>query len=595
MKPYKAAAPEATVERIRNILERHGIEVEEKRRGDASGLFFSVHLRLSSGKLARMDISTNGKGRSMAYALASAYGELMERLQSLVIFVLRDCIPQELSGLKYYYTPDEKVLEGDEFREALRRYVSVSLDRAMSCYSEQREVGVPFFRVNDGERVFLPMRIISHSCGSNGMCAGNTPQEAILQGLCEIFERYALRQIYHRALTPPPIDKSVPIGGDLDEKIKTLERRENCSIEIVDCSCGIGLPVYGLRIISNDGGAYQFHLGSDMVAEVAVERIVTELLQNRAHIDMRRFDINLQQRLCTDFKLIETERVKYSFKDNHVPLSVFGSTPSYAPAVYDPKRGVSDEQDLAIAFRLVYGLGKEIYVRDNSFLGFPAYTIYVPGMSELINVESTRWLETSFEKSDQISVISHRLPSATQKEEEVLLDNLSRFNGPAFLDWFVGGDVWATGEPRFVIGVIAASQRRWDMAMRMLEPLVKDCENAKLRRVYSFYYDYCCLAAAGSNPMDYLAVIYGEDGAASLEKVLSENKWKDVFNFTNCFDCARCAYRKDCAMEDYIELLCKLERIYEQNLPDSEGLSRILGDMYRDANRKGGAEWEKNA
>ncbi len=84
MKPYKAEAPEATVERIRNILERHGIEVEEKRREDASGLFFSVRLRLSSGKLPAMDIGTNGKGRSMAYALASAYGELMERLQSLV-------------------------------------------------------------------------------------------------------------------------------------------------------------------------------------------------------------------------------------------------------------------------------------------------------------------------------------------------------------------------------------------------------------------------------------------------------------------------------------------------------------------------------
>ncbi len=595
MKPYKAEAPEATVERIRNILERHGIEVEEKRREDASGLFFSVRLRLSSGKLPAMDIGTNGKGRSMAYALASAYGELMERLQSLVVFGLRDCIPKKLSGLKYSYAPDEKVLAGNEFREALRRYVSVQEDKALACYSEQKEVGVPFLRVNDGEKIFLPMRIITHSCGSNGMCAGNTPQEAILQGLCEIFERYALRLIYHRALTPPRIDKSVPVGEALIEKIKILEHRENCSIEIMDCSCGIGLPVYGLRIISNDGSAYQFHLGSDMVAEVAVERIVTELLQNREHIEMRKFDIKLQQRLCSDLKLIETERVKYSFKDNYVPLSIFGSEPSYEAAVYDKRRGISDEQDLAIAIRLIYDLGKEMYVRDNSFLGFPAYTIYVPGMSELINVESTRWLETSFEKSAEIAVISHRLTSAVQKDVDVLLDNLLRFNGPAFLEWFVGGDVWATGEPRFVIGIIAASQRRWEAAMRMLEPLVQDCRHDKLRRIYSFYYDYCSIAVAGNNPMDYLTVIYGKDDAVSLEKILSENRWREVFNFTNCFDCARCAYRKDCAMEDYVELLCKLEKIYAKNIPDLENLSTILDDRYRNVVRKGGDEWIKDA
>ena len=571
MKKYKAEVPHITIERIRAILNDADIKVSEECSADASDLFYSAHLRIISGNLSVMDISTNGKGKSRDFALASAYGELMERLQSRILFGLRYSIPTDVSNLKYTFAPDEKRLIDQDFIHSLHTYTCLP-HNVTSLYNEPYEIGLPFANIRDKSIAYLPMRVIEHCCGSNGMCAGNTRHEAILQGICEIFERYALRLIYHKALTPPIIHSSIPISETLRDKIKHLESAEECKIDIVDCSCGIGLPVYGLRIIRNKSSEYQFHLGADMIAEVAVERVLTELFQNSSRIPVHIFDIPYQLKLCSDLRLIENERVKYGFRCNHTPLCVFSDTPSYAPMEFSPERGQSDQTDLKIAFSIVYNLGKEIYIRDNSFMGFHAYTIYIPGMSELINVESIRWMQTSFEKSVRIPYLAHSLPSASFKEVEELVESISAFNSPAYLDWFTCNDVWHKGAPRFVIGMIAASVANWNLALRHLGRLKDECANQQLKHLYSFYYDYCSIASSGGEPKQYLPAIYGESEYSELSKVMEDSSWKDVFDFTDCFKCDKCMKKDACALQDYIHLLKTLENIHEKNIPDQTAL-----------------------
>lgn len=51
----------------------------------------------------------------------------------------------------------------------------------------------------------IPIEFSLLLTGSNGMASGNTPKEAILQALCEIFERYAISEIYWNEYTPPTI------------------------------------------------------------------------------------------------------------------------------------------------------------------------------------------------------------------------------------------------------------------------------------------------------------------------------------------------------------------------------------------------------
>lgn len=575
MKKYKAEDPHITIGRIRTILNDADIKVSEECTADASNSFYSVHLRIVSGKLSVMDISTNGKGKSREYALASAYGELMERLQSKILFGLRYSVPETIANLKYVFAPDEKPLVGRDFVHSLQTYTCLPPE-VKSLYNEQREIGLPFANIRDKSIAFLPMRAIEHCCGSNGMCAGNTRHEAILQGICEIFERYALRMIYHKSLTPPLIHPSIPISENLLNKIKHLESTEECKIDILDCSCGIGLPVYGLRIIRNKSSEYQFHLGSDMIAEVAVERVLTELFQNSSHIPVHTFDIPYQLKICSDLKLIENERVKYSFRCNHIPLCVFSATPSYKPMTFAPERGQSDQTDLKIAFDLIYNLGKEIYIRDNSFMGFHAYTVYIPGMSELINVESIRWMQTSFEKSIKIPYLAHSLPNATSEEVEEFIKSISAFNSPAYLEWFNNDDVWQKGTPRFVVALIAVATNNWYTALRHLSRLKKECNNGQLKQLYSFYYDYCAIVSANADPREYLPTIYGEDKYTELTNIINGDLWKEVFDFTDCFNCNKCSKRETCTLPDYIHLLKTIDSIHEKNILDQTSLFCLL-------------------
>ena len=51
-------------------------------------------------------------------------------------------------------------------------------------------VAMPYVRQSDQQTVYIPQSIIANLYVSNGMSAGNTKNEARVQGLSEVFERY---------------------------------------------------------------------------------------------------------------------------------------------------------------------------------------------------------------------------------------------------------------------------------------------------------------------------------------------------------------------------------------------------------------------
>ena len=44
---------------------------------------------------------------------------------------------------------------------------------------------------------------------------------------------------------------------------------------------------------------------------------------------------------------------------------------------------LSDETDLDDMVRALAETGASLFIRDNSYLGFPAYQVFIPGMSEV--------------------------------------------------------------------------------------------------------------------------------------------------------------------------------------------------------------------
>ena len=85
MKPYKAVPPYRTINKIRSILEFLNIFTTEFHVG-MENFYHSCRVSINNEKLQQLNLGTNGKGIKVDYALASAYGELMERIQNRMIF-----------------------------------------------------------------------------------------------------------------------------------------------------------------------------------------------------------------------------------------------------------------------------------------------------------------------------------------------------------------------------------------------------------------------------------------------------------------------------------------------------------------------------
>ncbi len=80
---YKDLAPYKTIHNIRSKLLEVGILTTESNWLHTLEGFYSVTISVDGSS-----VRTNGKGTTKAYALASAYGELMERLQNFAPFRL---------------------------------------------------------------------------------------------------------------------------------------------------------------------------------------------------------------------------------------------------------------------------------------------------------------------------------------------------------------------------------------------------------------------------------------------------------------------------------------------------------------------------
>ena len=308
LKPYKTSLPYDTVQKIRAILFEHNIFLMEIGRKSKISNTYSNRIIVTDEGLENLDIGTNGKGMTARYALASAYGEFMERVQNMTItpqfapegyfYKPENCerdFPDYSEFLdscdaesSFLFSPDEKWMDVEEvFRETrdvlnnmrvYRKIPEKDLLQVLTEFSYDGKLAcVPFYSVFEDKTVYLPYIIIKVNTGSNGMCAGNSPKEAIIQGLAEIYERFAQQKIMMENLAAPDIDIALFKGTDVYKKLVEMAEKHIC-IQILDFSCDMDLPVVALKIIEEDGGI-SIHPGADPSPITALERCLTETYQ----------------------------------------------------------------------------------------------------------------------------------------------------------------------------------------------------------------------------------------------------------------------------------------------------------------------------
>lgn len=385
----KDAALEVSIEKFQTKLKQLGFNIEEASWLNPVPNVWSVHIRDKDCP----QCFTNGKGATQKAALASALGEYFERL-STNYFWADFYLGQEIANGDFVHYPSEKwfPIEDEETLPAgilddfLRSYFDphgdLTPDLLVDLQSGNPERGIvalPYTRQSDGETVYIPQSIIANLFVSNGMSAGNSKNEARVQGLSEIFERAIKHRILQEAISLPLIPQSVIDGyPTIKEAVETLEK-EGFPILCYDASLGGKYPVICVILLNPSNGTCFASFGAHPNFKVAFERTVTELLQGRSLKDLDVFaPPSFNNDDVADHANIETHFIDSS---GLISWDLFKEKADFEFVHWDFSG--TTEQEFTTLMGIFNELGQEVYIMDYEHLGVYACRILAPGMSNI--------------------------------------------------------------------------------------------------------------------------------------------------------------------------------------------------------------------
>jgi ribosomal protein S12 methylthiotransferase accessory factor len=361
---------------------------------------YSVNL---SSVEAPRHIYANGKGIVSDASMASALGEYIERLQTNNFF-----IDFHLGKRKYY--PDEVAFAfgGAYLNDALRQMYDPDgelTDEDLVDFNsdyDDKIVALPFSKRSTGETVYFPLNILSNLYVSNGLATGNTPQEAQVQALSEIFERYAKLEIIKNGYALPKYpDDVVQSFGGLQSDVLAL-RELGYIVEVLDASLGGQYPVTAISLINPKTSSLFVSFGAHPILEVSLERTMTELMQGRDLENLDAFEIP-----TFDMSFVASSfNLESHFIDSNGKLG-FGFLSSAKSFAYVPwnYQGEGCQAEFNYLTGILAKMGKEMYLREYSYLGFYSCQMIVPGVSEVYPIEDLIYNNRNIGKSIRTMVL----------------------------------------------------------------------------------------------------------------------------------------------------------------------------------------------
>lgn len=442
---FKESLPEETVQNLLEILRSLNIETQEV-------VPYKSKINTNSLRVVfkGTNIGTNGKGVNEAYCRASAYAEFFERFQNNYL----NPYPRNNDDDEYdfkqfpdevYLTSEELVNQDDPFLNHFfeeQGLSSACFEKKVELFASinvpdknDRYLCLPFYNVSRKTVQYLPARLLYLAYGTNGMVAGNTFAEAVVQGLSEIVERIVQKELIVNPQSLPTVPdeyiKNFRYVYDIYLKAKELK---GYKVIMKDCSLGGKYPVAGLLIIEEGTGRFGLKLGSHPNFGVAMERTLTEATQGGDLTDYA-------QRSFVDFTnrtVVNKNNIMNSFATGlaQYPYQVLIDD-QYSKFVECNSHSDKNHDFMNELFNTFSSESYEILIRDNSWLGFPSYHIVIPGLSEVndlsersIRLHNTiKFVMNLFKEPEKISENDCRYIIATinQFKGNVLLDNMKYF------------------------------------------------------------------------------------------------------------------------------------------------------------------------
>lgn len=241
---FKSVSPIDTIKQINDILYEK-LNTVPKITWNCNSEFDLYSCRIESTNFPFL--GANGKGTTPFYALASGQSEFLERVQPIVPYTARH--PQ-----KDVIYPDSK-LENDEIQEL-------------------------FYDIYNQEYVYKTYSQYCHE--TTGLAAGNTYEEAIVQGLCELIERDHVWKFFNHELK---INNIIPYRNKHLDKIEQILQQKITFYDVSRLNFPVVLMVY--MDYDNSHCCLNFGVAPDL--NLACERCLTEIFQGFS-IDEQGYD-----------------------------------------------------------------------------------------------------------------------------------------------------------------------------------------------------------------------------------------------------------------------------------------------------------------
>ena len=353
---------------------------------------------------------TNGKGRSPLYALASAYAEFIERLQNGFVVgadgLNRMFLKEIYRDSGFFYYPDEKILNKADFFSLPNEYLKDisnnsskdNFERVIDLYFGRLKqnglggvVSVPFYDCSQKKIVYLPYNLTLTLSGSNGMAAGNSPEESIFQALCELVERYSARTVFFERITPPTIPDSVLSRYSDEYEIISKLRESGYDVVVKDFSCGKKLPAVGVILLDKHRKKYRLNIGAETSFKFALSRCLTEIFQGIGDDSvMEKFMLDVPSEYPDYFR--DESDISHRRKECEIRQFIINGTGVFPPSLFQSDSSYSFDlntyqthesygAEVKYLIDLFSSLGHSVYIRNTSFLGFPSFYVYIPEVS----------------------------------------------------------------------------------------------------------------------------------------------------------------------------------------------------------------------
>ncbi|BBO91814.1 YcaO-like family protein [Desulfosarcina ovata] len=392
----KTDTPANTIGKIAAGFDRLGYDIRYQHYA------VSDRMHWSQITIDAIKLQCQGKGVTPELAKASAYAELTERFSGGLFFQdfeeqVRFNMPalygrQVSRFLNYewmagYVNSHQNDLDHDYLSiEALlcnQTHLGPS-DIEKIKNSQMARHWVDGYSVAQDKAVKVPINFVAYINASNGMAAGNTLEEAMIQAACEVFERYTQIQIIQPETIVPSIDKET-VENDHLKTMMAYYEKENVEIVLKDFSLGGLVPSIGVLFINHNlrPGRWEHKIlvpGVSFNMDEALSRCFTEIMQGRNTLQMPspNFDRPVMHRSRVNNLYL---LFKCCISEKDISFLEEGDTISYRN--YRSKDIFSEIESIK---RICQTLETDFIVLNltHPILKFPVVRVVMPGISDFL-------------------------------------------------------------------------------------------------------------------------------------------------------------------------------------------------------------------